>query len=107
MGRSLTALVALALAGTVGVGVVACGGTEDDDRPDVRAVPYADVQTVFEKNGCTSCHPGVNPSLDLTAEKSYDDLVGIEALEDPRLYRVVAGDPGKSFLYLKLGGEAP
>jgi Carboxypeptidase regulatory-like domain len=33
--------------------------------------------------------------------------VGIRALEDPRLVRVVAGDPERSFLYLKLGGAAP
>ena len=83
----------------------ACGG--DDEGASVPDVPYARVQAVFEKYGCTGCHPGVNPSLDLRAGKSYDDLVGVEALEDPRLYRVVAGDPGKSFLYLKVGGEAP
>jgi hypothetical protein len=70
-------------------------------------VSYDQVQAVFETYGCTGCHPGVNPSLDLQQGKSYDDLVGIRALEDPALYRVVAGDPGKSFLYLKLGGDAP
>ena len=70
-------------------------------------VTYDQVQGVFEKYGCTACHPGVNPSLDLTEGKSYDQLVGIPALEDPDLYRVVAGDPGKSFLFLKVGGDAP
>jgi hypothetical protein len=70
-------------------------------------VAYAQVQAVFAKYGCTGCHPGVNPALDLQQGKSYDDLVGVQALEDPNLYRVVAGDPGRSFLYLKMGGDAP
>ena len=104
--RLSTLLAACALAGTLAGAVAACGGS-DDDSSDVRAVPYAKVQGVFAKYGCVSCHPGVNPSLDLTAAASYDDLVGIRALEDPRLYRVVAGDPEKSFLYLKLGGAPP
>jgi hypothetical protein len=93
-------LLAVVLAG----GVVACGDGDDDETaaPNVR---YAKVQAVFEEYGCTGCHPGVNPSLDLRAGKSYADLVGVRAVEDPRLYRVVAGDPGKSFLYLKVGGN--
>jgi Carboxypeptidase regulatory-like domain len=70
-------------------------------------VSYAQVQGVFEKYGCTACHPGVNPALDLTEGKSYDQLVGVRALEDPTLYRVVAGDPERSFLYLKVGGAPP
>jgi hypothetical protein len=85
--------------------VVACGGGDDDEALARPNVPYTKVQALFEKYACTACHPGVNPSLDLTAGKSYDDLVGVRALEDPRLYRVVAGDPGKSFLYLKVGGD--
>jgi hypothetical protein len=70
-------------------------------------VSYEQVQGVFAEYGCTACHPGVNPALDLTEGNSYDELVGIQALEDPTLYRVVAGDPERSFLYLKLGGAPP
>jgi hypothetical protein len=101
VGRLVGLLVAVVLsAATVG-----CGG---DDGGDAGApVSYGEVQAVFEKYGCTSCHPGVNPSLDLTEPNSYGQLVGVQAVEDPTLYRVVAGDPGRSFLYLKLGGEAP
>lgn len=80
------------------LGVAGCGSAS-------RAVPFSEVQTVFGKYGCTGCHPGVNPSLDLQPGRSYDNLVGIQALEDPTLYRVVAGDPSKSLLYLKLGGD--
>lgn len=70
-------------------------------------VSYEQVQAVFDEYGCVACHPGVNSSLDLTPELSYEQLVGVPALEDPTLYRVVAGDPERSFLYLKIGGAPP
>jgi len=102
--RSRPAFVLLSVC--VGVGVVmlvaACGGGKDGSGA---AVSYAQVQSVFQKNGCTACHPGVNPALNLLPGKSYADLVGIRALDDPDLYRVVAGDPDNSFLYLKVGGD--
>jgi Carboxypeptidase regulatory-like domain len=84
---------------------VACGGNGVDEAG--APVAYEEVQAVFEEYGCTSCHPGVNASLDLTPGNSYEQLVGVQALEDPTLVRVVAGDPERSFLYLKLGGAAP
>ncbi len=71
----------------------------------MRDVPYSEVQAVFDEYGCIGCHPGVNASLDLRPEVSYDNLVGVEALLDPTLTRVVAGDPSTSFLYLKVGGD--
>jgi hypothetical protein len=98
----LLALVAL-LAGAATV--AGCGGNDAEEAG--APVAYEEVQGVFEEYGCTACHPGANPSLDLTEGKSYDQLVGIRALEDPTLYRVVAGDPERSFLYLKLGGAPP
>lgn len=101
MARLLVLATLLVLTATVG----GCGGDEADDTG--APVAYAEVQGVFDKYGCASCHPGVNPSLDLTEGKSYDELVGIQALEDPSLYRIVAGDPERSLLYLKLGGAAP
>lgn len=104
--RQLAAVTSLLLAVVPAGGVVACGGAADDEVSGPK-VPYARVQALFEKYGCTGCHPGVNPSLDLRSGKSYAELVGVRALEDPRLYRVVAGDPGKSFLYLKVGGDPP
>jgi hypothetical protein len=84
----------------------ACGG-EGEGEDLGEPVAYTEVQAVFGKYGCTGCHPGVNSSLDLREGRSYDDLVGVRALEDPELVRVVAGDPSSSFLYLKLGGDAP
>ena len=104
-------LIAIALA-VAGIGVLAAvaviratSGGSGSNGAAVRNVSYARVQSVFEKYGCTACHPGVNPSLTLQRGKSYASLVGIRAVEDPRLYRVVAGDPGRSFLYLKVGGD--
>ena len=88
--------------------VAACGGDDHGAGGDLgEPVAYSGVQAVFAKYGCTACHPGVNSSLDLGEGRSYDDLVGIRALEDPQLVRVIAGDPGSSFLYLKLGGDPP
>ena len=76
--------------------------------PDLgEPVSYNQVQAIFEEYSCVGCHPGVNSSLDLRDGESYGDLVGVEALEDPTLYRVVAGDPERSFLYLKIGGAPP
>jgi hypothetical protein len=95
-------LLALLLAAPL----AACGG-DDAGEATGEPVAYAQVQAVFEEYGCTGCHPGVNGSLDLRAEASYDQLVGVSALEDPTLVRVVAGDPERSFLYLKLGGDPP
>jgi hypothetical protein len=101
-----TALTALAAVVAVALATAACGGGgEETDLGE--PVSYSQVQALFDKHGCIGCHPGVNPSLDLTAENSYDQLVGIQALEDPTLYRVVAGDPERSFLYLKIGGAPP
>jgi len=102
VGRLLLAGTVLTAALALGTSVAGCGGSDESAAPDV---PYEQVQSVFDKYGCVGCHPGVNPSLDLTPERSYDNLVGVEALLDPTLYRVVAGDPSKSFLYLKLGGD--
>jgi hypothetical protein len=98
-------LVALLTCVAVAIGALGCGGEDGDETGT--PVSYEQVQGVFDEYGCASCHPGVNPSLDLSEGNSYDQLVGIQALEDPTLYRVVAGDPERSFLYLKLGGDPP
>jgi Carboxypeptidase regulatory-like domain len=103
--------VRLALLAAIGVaaltGAVACGGDGDEAGGLGEPVAYGEVQAVFDRYACTACHPGVNSSLNLRQGRSYDDLVGIRALEDPQLVRVVAGDPSSSFLYLKLGGDPP
>jgi hypothetical protein len=67
-------------------------------------VSYAQVQSLFGSAGCTGCHPGVNSALNLQQGASYGALVNQTALEDPHYGYVVAGDPEKSFLYLKVAG---
>lgn len=100
--RAIALIVVLAAA----LLAAGCGGGAKKPAA-AKQVAYAQVQSLFVKYGCTSCHPFVNPSLNLQKGKSYASLVGIRALEDPDLYRVVAGDPGRSFLFLKVGGNAP
>jgi hypothetical protein len=68
------------------------------------SVRYAQIQAVFLQGGCEGCHPGVNPSLNLLPGHSYAALVNVRALEDPHYAYVVAGDPQRSFLYLKVAG---
>ena len=70
----------------------------------VAMVSYAQVQALFASAGCTGCHPNVNSALNLQPGASYAALINHTALEDPRYAYVVAGDPDKSFLYLKLAG---
>jgi Carboxypeptidase regulatory-like domain len=101
----LTVLAAIGVAALAGA--ASCGGDGDDGGDLGEPVAYGEVQAVFDRYGCTGCHPGVNSSLDLREGRSYGDLVGIRALADPELVRVVAGDPSTSFLYLKLGGDPP
>ncbi len=108
-GRRLAAIGLVVTGVLVGVAIWSSwdGGSSPKAATATPKVPYARIQGLFEKYGCTACHPGVNPSLNLQRGKSYAALVGIRAVEDPTLYRVVAGDPGKSFLYLKVGGNPP
>ncbi len=98
-------LVGLLPCVAVSFAVLGCGGEDGDEAGT--PVSYEQVQGVFDEYGCASCHPGVNPSLDLRVGNSSDALVGFQALEDPTLSRVVAGDPLRSFIYLKLGGDPP
>ncbi len=93
----LAAITAAVLVITTG-----CGG---GGSSTAKQVSFGQVQSVFAKYNCMSCHPVVNPSLDLRAGHAYGSLVGVRALEDPRLVRVVAGDPDRSFLYQKIAGD--
>ena len=64
---------------------------------------WADVRALLSTK-CAGCHPGVVSSLDLRPEAAYLSIVGVQAVEDTALPYVVAGDPGRSFLYLKVAG---
>jgi len=97
----------VAIAGLLAAAALAAGCGGEEETATTEDVTYEQVQGVFEKYGCAGCHPGSVPALDLTEGRSYSKLVGVRAVLDPTLYRVVAGDPGRSFLYLKLGGDPP
>jgi hypothetical protein len=99
------ARLVLAAGAVLAAAVLVAAGCGGGDEGATRDVPFSEVLSVFEEYGCAGCHPGVNPALDLRPEQAYDQLVGVEALADPTLYRVVAGDPSTSLLYLKLGGD--
>jgi Carboxypeptidase regulatory-like domain len=106
MRRAALAIVLLLTSGVA----ASCGGGNEGAPPAAdlgEPVAFAEVLSVFEKYGCAGCHPSVMPALDLTAQNAYENLVGVRALLDPTLVRVVAGDPGSSLLYLKLGGDPP
>jgi len=66
---------------------------------------FAAIQTVvFERQGCAqdACHgSAVSGGLDLRRESAYASLLGVDSLssEHPRIQ---PGEPGESFLYLKL-----
>ena len=80
-GLALTAALAL---------LTGCGSTE-------RVSFSGDVQPIFD-NKCTSCHPVSFPQLDLRRGRSYRQLVGVGASNDPAFTRVVPGNPDYSWL---------
>ena len=64
-------------------------------------------QRIFGAHGCTvsTCHGAYRSGdLDLLPDVSYDQLVGVPATIASGTARVVAGDPGASFLVHKLRG---
>ncbi len=100
MGRLIKSAVLLALLGLAS----GCGGGGGESATGGQPVSFAQVEQVFAKYSCAACHPSVNPSLDLSPGHIYENVVGIRAVEDPNLIRVVAGDPERSFLYVKIVG---
>jgi mono/diheme cytochrome c family protein len=101
---SRLALAATGLAGMALALAAGCGGSAEQSAAS-KPVRFAQVQAVLARYACAACHPLVNPSLDLRRGHEYASLVGVRALEDPRLVRVIAGDPERSFLYQKIAGD--
>ena len=64
---------------------------------------WAEVRALLSGK-CSGCHPGVVSSLDLRPDVAYASIVGVRSVEDPALPYVIAGDPQRSFLYLKIAG---
>lgn len=83
-------------------GVVDPGGDES---------MLAEIQRSIFDGSCavTGCHIGQSAfgSLDLSsADRAFENLVGVPATLNPELSRVEPGDPDNSFLIIKLEGGA-
>lgn len=68
-----------------------------------------DVMPIFDGAGCgaTGCHAGAQPKGELdmsTAQKTYDQLVGVSSVQCTGRLRVEAGSPTSSYLIDKLVG---
>ena len=108
MIRTPRALLLLAVA----VAMLAGCSDQGDDPADEggpldppAAVSYADdIQPIFNAN-CIGCHAAGSAAvgLELSAGGSYDQLVGVQAVESD-LDRVEPGQPEQSWLYLKITG---
>ena len=72
--------------------------------PEPAHISYAaDIQPIFEAR-CVTCHAptGQASFLDLMADQSHANLVGVDATVYPGSKRVVANDPEASVLYNKV-----
>jgi hypothetical protein len=105
-------VAALALAGML----TACAG---DGREDSGPVPPAceppdeptiflsrNIQPIFNVSCATSaaCHVGALAAadLDLSAGASWDQIVNVRSSEQPRVFRVLPGEPDDSYLVQKI-----
>jgi hypothetical protein len=59
--------------------------------------------------GLAGCHlpPLVNAGLDLTPERAYNQMVNVNAQQEPRLKRITPGDPDDSYVFRKIDPDAP
>jgi len=94
---------------------IGCSGGDGGDAPpttpgeaqcaDSFDSTFAAIQTVvFERQGCTQavCHgSALSGGLDLRREAAYASLLAVDALGSD-LPRIQPGEPGESYLYLKL-----
>jgi len=104
LSRTLLASALLA-----GILTGCAGGEMAVDPPPPPASGFAAVQSIFTGNCAFSgCHAGASPQqgMDLSAGRSYDNIVGVAAHEVPRLLRVAPNNPDSSYLLIKLEGEA-
>jgi hypothetical protein len=101
MNKRTVMIVLLAVAG--------CADRGDEPtlgQPVVPTVSYAmDVQPIFDAD-CAGCHTGggANGGLDLSAGVSYANLVDVPSPSYGTI-RVVAAEPGSSFLNQKITGN--
>src|ERR1700746_2041497 len=108
--RGAARIVLLAL----GCALTGCAGTGGGGGPAAPScksqVPgnpisfASNIQPIFDRSCALSgCHtpPTLNGGLDLTAGKSYSQVVGVSSQQVPSLKRVKRGDPTNSYLFQK------
>lgn len=103
MIRACTLLLPLTL--------MACGDKDDGDTGgDTAAVDHsfdAVSADIFQAScGFSSCHGAGAGGLQLDADTTPDDLVGVESTAKAGAILVVAGDSGSSYLVAKMRDEA-
>ena len=101
----------------LGCGLTGCagagggGGTAAPScKSQVRGNPISfrsNIQPIFDRSCALSgCHtpPTLNGGLDLSAGKSFAQIVGVSSQQLPRVKRVKPGDPDNSYLFQKITG---
>ena len=80
---------------------------------DVPAATLTQIQSLVFTPICSACHNGSNPSSgplpgsqNLTAGRSFANLVDVASQEQPAVLRVKPGDPSDSYIIQKLEGAA-
>ncbi len=105
--RPLLIALALVVGGSAALGYTLRDKGRFDSQPSGLAggpvANWSDVRALLSGK-CSGCHPTVVSSLNLSADAVYKSIVGVRSVEDPALPYVVAGDPGRSFVYLKIAG---
>jgi hypothetical protein len=78
---------------------------EENGPVQGKKVPATIQSDIFNKSCALSgCHNGsVSPNL--TPDAAYGNIVGVPSDQKSNLNRIEPGDPGKSYLYLKITGD--
>jgi len=89
--------------------VAACAGdgTGPGDNTGGALTFAADVQPIFTNNCALSgCHAGTSPQqgMNLAAGQAYQNIVSVQSMEVPSLFRVAPGQPDSSYLVHKIQG---
>lgn len=99
--------LALIAVGALAAGFTSCGGEEGAGGLDPTG---ANVQAEVFNKSCAfnSCHGGGSPSGSMNLEApAFANIVGVPSSQVPGMDRVTPGDPGASYLFLKLTQDAP
>lgn len=101
MAPALALAIAVACAGN-GQGLDRFGRPHvpgEDTAPD----PYDYVRETLDSR-CAKCHKGggAPKGLDLSADKSFDDIVNVRSKEVPTMFLIAPGSPEDSYLWAKV-----